>query len=377
MMSGYMSEHLERYFDYAASAPISEAALEAANRCARDYPGNPSAVHGLGAKARKKWNSLKEELCELVSFSDGRLIVTSSATEANNLVWQSWLKQRENSLLMAADVHDSIYASWLSHQDQSKTLNLIDMGSLPLDKLSHLIQNKRTMFAMSHVNNETGKIHDCAALGMVCERAETPVLVDGVQALGHIPLKLDDLSFSAYTFSAHKFSGPRGIGGVFLRDFDLSPQIVGGHQEDGLRAGTENLAGLAGTVAALKENMQNLSLEAEKLRALCNSLVSILKSSNINFGLNSDLEKGSPGLLSISFPKQNGHHLVYRLAESGFDVSTGSACQADREEPSRLILALGHSPEIALGTLRVSFGKFSTEASATALAIQLVDLVKN
>jgi cysteine desulfurase len=218
-------------------------------------------------------------------------------------------------------------------------------------------------------------VQDVAAIGRLCRERGVLLHVDGVQAVGHLPLELDAVPFDFYTFSAHKFGGPRGTGGVFTRDAEPVPQISGGGQERGLRAGTENVAGLAGALEALRLCTGMMAGETARLRRLARLLVDELGREAAEFVLNSDLEEGLPGLVSLSFPGVSGTTLVADLDLMGFAVSAGSACHSNRVEPSRVIAAMGRPEELALGTVRVSMGRFTEEDGVRRLARTLAEAV--
>src|SRR6185503_9670350 len=201
-----------------------------------------------------------------------------------------------------------------------------------------------------HANHETGVVQDVKALGEVCARKGVPLHVDGVQALGRLPVTLSELPFAFYTFSAHKFGGPRGVGGVIVRSATLAPQILGGGQEKGARGGTENVAGLAAALTALDLATRSLEGEGPRLRKLAGLLTDEIRTAIPDALVNSSAN-GLPGLVSFSFPKLLGEEIVVELNLRGFAVSAGSACGSGKMEPPRTVMAMGRTREQALGTL--------------------------
>jgi cysteine desulfurase len=200
--------------------------------------------------------------------------------------------------------------------------------------------------------------------------------VDGAQALGRIPVNLVTISCDFYTFSAHKFGGPRGCGGVFLRSPVAAPLMDGGGQEGGLRPGTENLPAVAGAVVALQRSIASMAVETARLRDLTRVVLGALGRSGARFLVNGDGERNAPGFLSLSFPGLDAHALVTDLALQGFAIASGSACSANRPEPSRAILAMGRSPVEALGTVRLSLGRTNSRGSVEAFAEALAQTVR-
>jgi cysteine desulfurase len=357
-----VDDNLTGYFDYAATAPPFPAAVEAQRAAALRWFGNPSAGHRPGQQAKAELERLKCAFGELCGFADGRVVLTSGATEANTWVIDSVLRQHpDGRVLVAADVHDSVWNACLRQSDRMDAVSPDGTGRIPLTRIRTALRPDTRLFCVSHAANETGTVHDVAALAALCERNGVLCLVDGVQALGHLPVNLAEIPAEFYTFSAHKFGGPRGVGGVFLRAAELPALLAGGPQEWGMRPGTENLPGLAGAVAALEAAVALLPTETGRLRRLTCIVLDGLRAAGIEFELNGDPEVGLPGLLSLSFPGRNGQTLAADLGVRDFAVASGSACHTDQPEPSRVILALGRKPATALGTLRVSFGRHSRE----------------
>lgn len=363
-----MPERARHYFDYAASCPPWKEALEAAARCAHEFPGNPSAVHESGRRAREAWETLSQRFKALCKFSDGRLLGCSGGTEANNLAIRGILDRRPSGrLLLAADAHPS---AWFAAQIYAKRTDILPLerdGTLSPQKLAKMIRKDTVLVSCMHASNETGFVQDIAALGAACAERKVLFHVDGVQAVGHLPLDLSGAPVDYYAFSAHKFGGPRGFGGLLLRDADLLPQVLGGDQQDGLRAGTENLPGLAGTVAALEVCLARLEADTCRLRGLADELVGSIRTASPSVILNSDSGRGLPGLVSLSFPGIDAQVLIADLDLQGFAVAAGGACHAQRHEPSRAILALGRSKREAQGTLRISMGHATQRAEVLAL----------
>jgi cysteine desulfurase len=225
------------------------------------------------------------------------------------------------------------------------------------------------------VASETGIVQDAGAIAAICERHGVACLVDGTQAGGRIPVDLSVIAADFYVFSAHKFGGPRGFGGVFLRAQSVPPLMDGGAQEWGLRPGTENLPALAGAVAALECALALMTAESKRLRELTRTVLTELDRSGEPSQVNGDPEATAPGFLSLTFPNLDGHALVADLAVQGFAIASGSACSANKPEASRAILALGRSPAESLGTIRISFGRLSRPEFVEAFAGALVKTV--
>ncbi len=371
------SEFTTNYFDYAAAAPPLPEALSAQAQAAADWFGNPSAMHAPGRAARVELDRLRRRFAELCGFAGGRLVLTSGATEANNWVVHGTLANRPaGRVLVAPDVHASVWNVCHRYDGRVDPLPLDGNGRIRLRGLTAAITPETCLVCCSHVASETGVVHDAGAVAAACERRGIACLVDGAQAVGRLPVDLSVIAADFYVFSAHKFGGPRGCGGVFLRAAAVPPLMDGGAQEWGLRPGTENLPALAGTVATLEGAVALIAAETERLRELTRTVLARLQQAGVPFLVNGDPETTAPGFLSLSFPGLAGQSLVADLAVQGYAVAAGSACSANRPEPSRAILALGRSPAEALGTVRISFGRSSHPATVAAFASALAATVR-
>ena len=370
-----MSE--DAYFDYAASAPPWPEALKRFDEVSVQHHGNPSSTHARGRKARETLDRARQAFLARLGFDGGRLVLTSGATEANNLVLRGVMDANpKGRLLLAADAHPS---AWFAKEHYGRRVDVLETdarGRIGAEQLAKRISRKTVLVSLLHANNETGVIHDVKALGDVCARMKVALHVDGVQAIGHVPLTLSELPFTYYTFSAHKFGGPRGVGGVLARDAAPGALIQGGGQEGGLRGGTENVAGLSASVVALDLSSRALEAEVPRLRRLARALTDELTSAIPDMLVNSDADAGLPGLVSVSFPKLIGEEIVLEMDLRGYEISAGSACGSGRREPSRPLLAMGRTRSQALGTVRISMGRFTTADSVRGLATALRQVVE-
>ncbi len=363
------------YLDYASSAPPFPEALEVFNSTSKEYFANPSSNHLPGIKTSELLENSKQRFLELNNFSHSKLVLTASGTEANNLVIRGVMGRfPKGQLLLANDVHASAWFATEFYKKRVVVVPINSYGKIDFDKLKKLIRRKTVLLSMLHVCNEIGSIHDIKTVGEICRDHGILLHVDGVQALGHMPLNLENTEVNFYTFSAHKFGGPRGIGGVFLNSESINPQILGGNQEYNLRAGTENLPGFLAAIKALEISSKMMPDETVRLRDLSGKFVNELNERLKDLKINSS-RNGLPGLISISFPGLTGTNLVAELSLKGFAVATGSACHANDIRPSRIIMALGRSDNEALGTLRISLGRETTEENILALADTLTQII--
>ena len=299
----------------------------------------------------------------------------SSATEANNTIIEGHRKKfPRGRILIAEDVHDSIWYATRKHKEYTDVLPLNGMDYPTSKKMVRAIKPETSLICINHACNETGRIHHLDPIAEFCFLRNIRLLVDGSQAVGHIPINLDNIPCDYYSFSAHKFGGPRSVGGILMREREFEPLLSGGKQEWGLRAGTENLAGLAAAVTALEISLENMDEQASLLNKLKTSLLNELKNQVPGVLVNTP-ENGLPGFLSLSFPGLRSNEIVTALSLSGFKIATGSACHANRIEPSRIILAMGRKEKEASGTIRISMGRGNTENSVKKLGLALSDYI--
>ena len=365
------------YFDHSASAPPYEEALEQFKSYSLNYPANPASIHSSGKEASRKLLELKMRFCDLFDFKDGHLLLCSSATEANNTIIEGHrLRFPKGRILIAEDVHDSIWYATRRHKNHTDVFPLKEMKDLSHEILARTIKSETSLICINQVCNETGRIHPLKTIAEFCHLRNIRLLVDGSQAVGHIPVSLNNIPCDYYSFSAHKFGGTRSMGGLLIRDRQFEPLLSGGKQEWELRAGTENLPGLAAAVTALEIANSNLSEETSQFNNLKNSLLQGLKRKLPQVRINTP-DQCRPGFLSLSFPGFQGNEIVTALSLSGFKIATGSACHADRPEPSRIILATGRNNKEAVGTIRITIGRGNTEESVKELGRALLVQIRS
>jgi len=193
-----------KYFDYAASAPVWPEALEAFAEIAQNHYANPSSNHVHGKNAKLKLLELKKALCDVLQFHDGRMLLCASGSEANNTIIEGHLKQfPEAKLLIAEDVHDSIWYATKKYQKSIKVLTIDHAGQINKKDLQRFINNQISLVCLSHVCNETGTIHPIQELANICYKKNTRLLIDGIQAIGHIPVNLNEIPCTYYSVSGH------------------------------------------------------------------------------------------------------------------------------------------------------------------------------
>lgn len=369
-------EKYDSYFDYAASSPPYDKALERYVTWARKYYANPSSAHDPGNDARTLLHETKKGISQRVQFQEGYLVLTSGGTEANNMVIRGVMdKYPDRRLLLGADVHAS---SWFAQDFYRKRVDILPVekdGTYALSQVRKMITPQTILCSLVHGNNETGVVHKITEIGTLLAQKGVLFHCDGVQVVGHLPIQLSSIPFAFYTFSAHKFGGLRGSGGICMRQADIVPLHQGGGQEMQLRAGTENVAVHAATLTALNLALESLPDEEKRLRSLTHIFTDIIHRGISEVIVNSDPNNGIPGLISLTFTGVKGSEVVYEMNLLNYAISSGSACHSGEVQASRMITNLGMSADKALGTVRISMGRYSTEKQTKDCASTLINVI--
>lgn len=356
------------YLDYAATTPLDPEVLRAMEPYLRDVFGNPSSAHSFGEEARVAVEEARRKVAALIGAKEQEVIFTSGGTEANNLVlWGLTLAKgrREGHIVTSSIEHPSILETcrFLQSQGIDVTYVRVDRyGMVDPDEVRKAITSKTLLISVMHANNEVGTIQPIAEIAKVAKEAGIPFHSDAVQTVGHIPVNVDDLGVDLLSFSAHKFYGPKGVGGLYVREgIALSPLLRGGGQQRGLRSGTENVSGIVGLGKAAELAMRNLPHEMFRLRLLRDRFIREVFERIPGVHLNGHPTERLPGNVNLSFDRIEGETLVLNLDLEGIAASSGAACHSRHLEPSHVLLAMGMDRSLALGAVRFSFGRWTRE----------------
>ncbi|HYU33447.1 MAG TPA: cysteine desulfurase family protein [Thermoanaerobaculia bacterium] len=350
------------YLDNNATTPLHPRARAAMLPWLGEMHGNPSSIHRFGQAARNAVEEAREKVAALLGARAPEIVFTASGTEANNAVLfhTEEKAERPGHLVVTALEHPSIReaAARLAQRGWEVTrVSPGEDGVVPAAAMIAALRPDTRLAALMLANNEVGTLQPVAEVAAACRRRGIPILCDAVQAVGKIPVDVDELGVDYLTVGAHKFHGPLGAAALWVRKgVEITPYLVGGGQERRRRAGTENVAALAGfgeaAAAAADELAERRTFlaglrdrfEAELPRRVPGALLHCARSPRL------------PNTSHIAIPDVEGESLLIRLDVAGFAVSTGSACSSGTVEPSKTLLAMGLSQEEALSSLRVSFG---------------------
>jgi cysteine desulfurase len=372
------TELTKGYFDYNATTPVHPEVAEAMAEALAEGFGNPSSMHAAGRRVRAMLDSARADLATLLGCESTEIVFTSGATEANNYIMRGFgaAHPRSTVAVSAIDHHSVLETANALEREGRNVVRLdVDENALPdFDEVRALATAAPALFTTSLANGETGHIAP-AALWREAVGADSYLHWDAAQAVGRIPLAPAG-TFDFLSLSAHKFGGPKGTGAAVVRRERFGPLLFGGPQEDGLRAGTENVAGIVGMGTAAAICKRTLDEEGARLSGLRDGLWAKLSET-----LGGDIkritpEDGLPNTLTLGLTEPAGDVMVAGLDLAGFAVSTGSACAAGAPEPSHVVRGIGLEPEYRNGVIRISMGRFTTAQSVNEFATAFLDVVE-
>lgn len=351
------------YADNAATTALDPNVFEVMKQyCLTDY-GNASQPYSFSRGAKAALAKSREDIAECINAEPSEIYFTSGGTESDNWAIKGLVSERK-TILTSMTEHKAVLHSCAAMERAGSPVAYMPVdraGVLLPQTLRGFIGDNALLASVMLANNETGTIHPIAELAEIAHSHGAFFHTDAVQALGHLLVDVKALGVDMMSGSAHKFSGPKGVGFLFVKTgTPLGAFLDGGSQERGLRAGTENVAAIVGMAAALKKSCADMKANAEKLCRMERDLLAEIAGTDYirNGG-------GVPGNMSLSFRGFEGEMLLHRLDLMGVCVSTGSACDSSRTQISHVLDAMGVSEEYALGTIRVSFGARNTEEDGT------------
>lgn len=354
---------MEVYFDNSSTTKTYDEVINEVAYGLREFYGNPSSLHNLGLKSEKKLRECRKAIADTINASENDIYFNGGGSEGNNLVLKGILKSGSH-LITTPFEHASILNTIKSLEKNGvkvTTLKIDNKGRIDLEDLENSITKETVLVSIMHVNNEIGVIQDIEEISRIVRKASSRarIHIDAVQSYGKLPIDVEKMQIDYMTVSAHKFHGPKGCGFIYIRKPNtLMPLIEGGSQESGVRAGTQNIAGIMGMSLAAKTVCKNMKDNYKKVHEIKRIFLEKLKSID-NIKINSpDEEYFSPYILNVSFRGVRGEVLLHFLEESGIYVSTGSACSSKeraRIGGSYVLKSLGLTGDEIGGGIRFSF----------------------
>jgi len=363
------------YLDYAATTPVRPEVIEAALPFFQEDWGNPSSIHSQGQAARGAVDEARKQVSTLINAKNAEEIYfTSGGTEADNWALKGIAfanRARGNHLITCNIEHHAILEScrFLEKEGFKVTYLPVDVDGLvdPGD-VKKAITPQTILVSIMHANNEIGTIQPISEISQITRPAGVYLHTDAVQTAGHIPVNVEALGVDMLSISAHKLYGPKGIGALYIRQsVKIEPLMHGGAQENNLRAGTENVPGIVGFGRAAELAAIEQPEEASRLIALRDDLACSIVSKIERTRLNGHPIRRLPNNVNISFDFVEGEPICLNLDLAGICVATGSACSSESAEASHVLMAIGLTPALARGSIRFTFGKWSTEADVRSV----------
>ena len=370
------------YADHAATTAMSEAAIEAMTRCMREEYGNPSSLYRIGQRAKEVLEQAREAVASVINAEPREIYFTSGGSEADNQAIRSAAltgkKKGKNHIISTAFEHHAVLHTLEQLKTEGFEVTLLPVhenGVVLPEEVEAAIRPETAVVTVMYANNEIGTIQPIREIGAICKAHGVLFHTDAVQAVGPLAIDVKAENIDYLSASAHKFHGPKGTGFLYARKgIPLLPLINGGAQEKGKRAGTENLPGIVGMAAALKETVAEREVEAARLTVLRDRLIAGLNEIP-HSALNGDAEKRLPGNVSFCFEGIEGESLLLLLDEKGISASSGSACTSGSLDPSHVLLAIGRVHDVAHGSLRLTLGRENTPEDVEYIISAVKDVV--
>ena len=359
------------YFDHNATTPLAPEARAAVVSCLDEAYGNASSIHHFGQAAKQRLESARRQLGALIGAKPTEIVFTGGGTEADNLAILGVVRAAPGTLkhvITTAIEHPAVLGPCGQLERESVEITRLPVGLrgfVDPDDVARALRPETVLVSVMHANNEIGTIQPIAE---IAARVNVPLHVDGVQALGKVPVDVATLGVSLYSMSAHKLYAPKGVGALYVRKgTKLAPLSFGGHHERDRRPGTENVPGIAGFGAAAELAARELRQQAEPVAALRDRLERAVLDRIPGTGVNGAVAPRTPNTTNIYFDGIDGEALVIALDLRGFAVSTGSACSSGAITPSHVLVALGLSAERARASIRFSLGRSNTAEQVDGL----------
>ena len=359
------------YFDHSATTHIHTDVLSLINEVNQDIYGNPSSIHAAGRTAKHVVETARKQIAAAINCDPKEIIFTGGGSEANNLVLWNMIYRNRKHVITSAIEHPAILAvlRQLEHLAITHTIVPVNKyGCVNPEDIDSAIKDDTGLITIMLANNEVGTVEPLQDIAKIAKKHNVLFHSDGVQVLGKLPIDVQELGVDMMSFSAHKFYGPKGVGALYIKEgIAMKPIIAGGSQEKSLRAGTENVGGIAGLGRAAELVTKSLSDVSRTLTALETQFKTKFSEQHTNIIYNGFEDNHLPGLISLTIPGIASDLLLIHLDNEDIAVSSGSACSAGTISPSPVLKAMGISDKQNLETIRISAGRDNTSTEVDQL----------
>jgi cysteine desulfurase len=346
----------------------------------REQYGNASSLYSLGVRAKRAIKQSRRQAADAIGADISEIIFTSSGSEGNSWVFQgvsNLFRTKPTHIITSSIEHHSVLNACHTLEDRGIFVTYLPVdsnGRISPDSVGSALRPDTKLVSIMLANNEIGTIQPIQEIGKLLRGKSILFHTDAVQAVGHIPVNVKDMQVDFLTASAHKFNGAKGVGFLYIRSgLDLPQSVFGGEQEQGRRAGTENVAGIVALGYALEESISTMVSERERLASLIRATANGLRVAIPELLINAENAERLPGTLSIIFPHVSGEAMMHLLDLKDVCISTSSACNSGKDSPSHVLLALGLTEKQAKSSIRISYGKYNTAEEIEKIVASISD----
>ena len=371
------------YFDNNATTQVAQEVLDSMLPYFRDYYGNPSSMHTFGGQVYRRIEEAREQVALLIGAEPDEIIFTSCGTESDNTAIMSAIETNpaKKHIITTKVEHPAVlnFCKNLGRKGYRVTYLPVDnKGKLEIESFLRAIDDDLAIVSIMYANNETGVIFPIEKIGHILKERKVVFHTDAVQIVGKLPVNVKDLPVDMLTLSGHKIHAPKGIGALYVRKGTrFYPYIIGGHQENGRRAGTENVAFIIGLGKACEIAAKSIQKEIKFVKKLRDKLEKGLLNNCPDASINGDRENRLPNTSNISFEFVEGEAVLLRLNEYGICASSGSACTSGSLEPSHVLRAMGVRNTAIHGSVRFSLSRYNQEEEVNKVIEVMPGIIKD
>lgn len=366
------------YADNAATTKLDMDAFEAMKPFLLEEYGNASQLYSFASSAKRALKKARETIANCIGAFPDEIYFTSGGTESDN--WAIKIASGEGDIITSSIEHHAILNACNVMEKKGRSVNYIPVsreGIVELEYLEKSVTEKTRLISIMYANNEIGTIQPIKQIAEIAHKNNCLFHTDAVQAVGHVCINVRDLDIDLLSASAHKFNGPKGVGFLYVKKgTQISAYLNGGSQEKGLRAGTENVAGIVAMAVALEKNCNAINENREKIKKLEEIIINKLDNSGVKYIRNGS-EDHIPGNVSVSFKGLEGEMILHRMDIRKICIATGAACDSVNTNISHVLKAICVPEEYIKGTIRISLGKDNTEQEIKMLTDALIQIVSN
>lgn len=366
------------YLDYCATTPMSDRALEVFTKASKQFYGNPSSLHDVGAQAKNLLEFSRTSIAKCFNGDVKGIYFSGGGSDSNNLAIKSLVKGKKGHIITTSIEHFSVTNTFLQLEEEGYDITFLEVdqeGMVSIETLEAALKEDTILVSIGYANSDIGTIQSLATIGELLKKKQIIFHSDCVQAFGKIPIDVKALHVDSISISSHKIYGPKGVGAVYIcPSVKWTPIIPNTSHESGFRAGTVNVPAIASFAEAALEICSNMEKEQERLENLSQLLLDQLKKEKVPFSVVGHKTKRLSHHLSLRIHRIEGQYVMLELNKKNIAISTGTACKVGEQNASKTMIQLGFSNEAATELIRISLGKHTSEADIikTASALKAI-----